>query len=57
MPHLSPAMAAMVRTEATMERWVMKVDRRQNGVPNTQFLKLVKYIEGEFGQEDDSHSL
>ena len=34
----SRAMAAMVRTAATMERCVMKVVARQNSGPNTQSL-------------------
>jgi hypothetical protein len=33
-------MAAMVRTEATMERWVMKVVTRQNTTPNIQSLSI-----------------
>ena len=37
--HLSPAMAAMVRTEATMERWVMKAVSLQKTRPKIQSLK------------------
>ena len=37
--HLSPAMAAMVRTEATMERWVMNAVSLQKTRPKIQSLK------------------
>ena len=38
--HLSPAMAAIVRTEATMERWVMKAVSLQKMRPKIQSLKI-----------------
>ena len=39
-------MAAMVRTEATMERWVMKLVKRQNPVPKIQSLhKILLYYQ------------
>ena len=38
--HLSPAIAAMVRTEATIARWVMKAVSLQKKTPKTQFLEI-----------------
>ena len=37
--YLSIAMAAIVRTEATILRWVMKLLRRQKRIPKIQFLQ------------------